>query len=307
MKRAILYVFEMILSFFLILLFASSFCRIAIESAYADEPDRADMTVFVHGLGGYPMDWSNDGSITAEYTNLGNNHKQYISFTYDSDSLIDRIRAEYVECNVYVLSELENENSELLFLKYSVENGDYVVSVPNQLDFAEHCILVYDTCDADKKVEKQSGETDSQYYERTKTDTVYLRFKNTINEVVSLYKQANNNVEPKMDLIGHSRGTIVNMKYAIEYPSRVRSMFAMGGIFNGTDFGKRLNAVPALKTAFLSTSLGATFTNGFVVDMSNQNTINALKSGWNSIRFCYKALLQGQVGRTPTARPLPLS
>ncbi len=65
-------------------------------------------------------------------------------------------------------------------------------------------------------------------------DSVVEDFYTTINYIVSLYQAANNNVVPKINLMGHSQGTIVNLLYATKFPDRIDSMYALGGLFNGS-------------------------------------------------------------------------
>ena len=48
-------------------------------------------------------------------------------------------------------------------------------------------------------------------------------------------KTLNEGLNPKVNLIGHSRGGITNLIYALEYPQRVHSMISIGTPFFGSD------------------------------------------------------------------------
>ncbi|MCR5232028.1 MAG: leucine-rich repeat protein, partial [Acholeplasmatales bacterium] len=63
---------------------------------------------------------------------------------------------------------------------------------------------------------------------------IYTQFNYAVSKVVYEYKMANNGLLPKLNLIGHSRGGLTNMQYALDHPDMVASLFSFGTPYLGT-------------------------------------------------------------------------
>ena len=86
------------------------------------------------------------------------------------------------------------------------------------------------------------------------------------------YYNANNYIYPKIDLIGLSRGTIINLKYATEYPDRIDSMFALGGLFNGSGIARVAYNLDVQDE--IAEFIGSFFTSDFVAKMADNDYTN---------------------------------
>ncbi len=243
--------------------------------AYAAEnlqyTDNPTVTILTHGLGGTPIDWSNDNLFIYDEYKDNDRDPDYLNYyqgayytekslVYKEDLLIEKLRQKS-NGNVYVLS-----SNGFKYDKFDIEPNSpsgYRATAVTSLDFSKHCIIVYNSnCDFNAD-----------------TDTAYTAFKNSINDLVNKYKNTHNNTYPKLNLIGHSMGTIINLKYATEYPDRVDSMFALGGLFNGAKLGKAIDSLN-LEGETVADILNM-FETGFVQDMFNDTYVANMKQAWN--------------------------
>ena len=172
--------------------------------------ERPVITVLTHGLGGDAADWSNnyDSSTPAE---VG------LEFKEDADSLISKIKELNPGTNLYRIN-----TDGLIYSEYSKTSIS-----ENDIDFSSHTIIVPE-------------------YSSWKTfPECYNAFDKSIDKISYLYKQKHSGVLPKLNLIGHSMGGIVNMRYAINHPKNVDTLFSLGTPYNGsaldTDFVYNIN------------------------------------------------------------------
>lgn len=69
-------------------------------------------------------------------------------------------------------------------------------------------------------------------------NVVYAQFKYTLNTIVHDIAYLTGGIYPKINLIGHSRGGLTNMQYALEYPFLVDGLFSLGTPYFGTTTGQ---------------------------------------------------------------------
>lgn len=242
------------------------------------------ITVLNHGLGGSPIDWSNHGyfnNVSGGFINCDKIWENFynwldmgkssyyndLRFSYDYDSLIEALRRKQKNSETYVLTETYDEEENFIgrldkFEVCPASPTGYCFECVAAPDFSKHIIIVYNTCfDMDDD-----------------TETVYGRFKELINGIVDGYAAANCGIEPKINLIGHSRGTIINLKYATEYPDRVAATFGMGGLYNGA---KLAEFVYALGIQDLKV-FGYMFGSKFVEEMADDEFVKNLRDEWNA-------------------------
>ncbi len=165
------------------------------------------ITVLTHGLNGNASHWSNKSG----------------SFCYVKDSLIDRLSS-ICDCNVYVVkvtdfkqleiydfTEIHNQaRSTQINLRYDTNNKS--IKKDHITDISKHSIVIFEaTRDA------KNGTNDE----------VYTEFNYAISRIVYDVKKLNNDVLPKINLIGHSRGGITNMQYALDHPDLVDSIYSL--------------------------------------------------------------------------------
>ena len=194
------------------------------------------ITFLVHGLGSSASCWSNTlGNIYGVNVD-GFSRKD--EFGYDPNSIIEVIRRR-VNADVYFIDSIDtsatkdsitNEvvdiqiNSfklEKLFVKMNpvgqlvYDSDNYVSEIENANN---HIVVVYDASSS------SSGAV---------INVAYKELEYVINKITyDVYKLKNSKV--KINLIGHSRGGLLNMKYAINYPYNVDSLVSLGTPYNGT-------------------------------------------------------------------------
>lgn len=174
------------------------------------------VTFITHGLGGKASHWSNDSKN-------GN-----WNFAYSDDSIIELLRQK-ADCNVY-LARL-NSNAEPGIKSFSVllnqlSSNDYTVhdsgENKNLIDAitnnTKHSIVIFD------------AENSSQ-----SNDYIYTQFNIMASKVVlDLQALDANHALPRVNLIGHSRGGLTNLQYALDHPDLVDSIFSLGTPYLGS-------------------------------------------------------------------------
>ena len=174
------------------------------------------MTVFTHGVTGYAFHWSNDGI----------NNK----FSYSKYSLITRM-ANMIDSNIYYVVFDDKTKDCVIYditkdLYQNLREGNHSQNqystdnkINNIVDISKHSIVVFESSDVSRD---------------GINDAVYTEFNYTISKLVLDIKKINNGKLPKINLIGHSRGGITNMQYALDHPDLVASMYALGTPFAGS-------------------------------------------------------------------------
>ena len=170
------------------------------------------LTVFTHGLEGDASHWSNVDGF----------------FGYTNDSLISRL-ANTTDSNVYWIRFEKQNNFKIFnitnfFSKYTVNNNLLINvvdddSIAEIKDISKHSIIVFEASSA-----ASSGTNDE----------VYTEFNYAISRVVYDVKKINSGKLPKMNLIGHSRGGITNIQYALDHPDLVDSIYSFGTPYLGS-------------------------------------------------------------------------
>lgn len=167
------------------------------------------ITVLTHGLGGDASTWSNN--------NNGN-------FAYDPDSLIIQLKELLPNANVYWAKMDKATQFKLIDLEdeHNFDGEKYIIdetlqSIKNNNG---HHIIVFEAT-----VNARNGYN----YQ------VYEEFNYMLSKIVYDVKYLNGGVLPKINLIGHSRGGITNLMYALDHPEMVASMFSIGTPLFGSD------------------------------------------------------------------------
>jgi hypothetical protein len=250
------------------------------------------ITFLVHGLTSKPSVWSNTlGKVYG--ANVVNPSP---AFQYDPNSIIEVLRRRcnadvYLvdECQTVITAYDENDvaisastNSfklRKLFVttdssgQLVYANNNYVSSITS---VNNHVIVIYEASatDDDKIV-----------------NVAYEELKFVINMVTyDVTKVKNSKV--KINLIGHSRGGLINMKYAINYPYNVDSLFSMGTPYNGTKISP-LNGLINKAVDPSDPNLDALELNDLVncqggVEISNITELNnTLKNEWKTMNETY--------------------
>ena len=214
------------------------------NSVYSGAPQ---ITVLTHGLNGGAYHWSNDGMD---------------EFSYDEQSLISRLNTELMKsnnmgANIY-WAKMNSNGSFYLYNLNSLPSGEVVYDdktlskITSITDVSKHMIIVF-----------EANYTDDYNYK------VYEEFNYMLSKIVYDVKCLNGGYLPKINLIGHSRGGLTNLQYALDHPHMVASMFSIGTPFFGSD------------TA--ATSLGAEIAPGTGrLDIINREVFTHYYERWNN-------------------------
>lgn len=169
------------------------------------------LTVLTPGLGSTALDWSSSDD----------------QFTYCEDSLVTRLsQLNDNGANIYWFLVKGNELKiyDLGKQNEKIKKGEqetYIESESEKIskitDISKPIIILFETS-------KSSGYNNA----------VYEDFNYAISKAVYDIKFLSNGVLPKINLIGHSRGGITNLQYALDHPDLVESIFSMGTPYLGS-------------------------------------------------------------------------
>ncbi|MBR5388623.1 MAG: alpha/beta fold hydrolase [Clostridia bacterium] len=181
--------------------------------------NNAQITVLTHGLDSNARVWSNNFSA--------NNHSN-ISFAYDSSSLITKISEQVGGANIYWAKMSGYKSFDL----YNITNqtgsysNNFSYETQNIVDISKHIVIVFDAYRNLNMEVNTSLESN---------DNVYYQFNYMLSKIIYDVKIANGGTLPKVNLIGHSRGGITNLQYAMDHPDLVSSLISIGTPYFGSN------------------------------------------------------------------------
>ena len=151
------------------------------------------------------------GSSASHFANFTDNDDNYYYVTDKNN--IDNCLCQKAKNKVRILYAKTNLSKAKDVTQYFID--DY------RDDEIKHTIVLYETEDA---------------YESN--DLSYQEFDEVISRVVYDIKKSNNDILPKINLIGHSRGGLINLLYALDHPDMVNQIFSIGTPYNGSSTAK---------------------------------------------------------------------
>ena len=174
------------------------------------------VTVFTHGYNSSAEDWLNNAKDAEDEDDFG--------LQYSKESMVDKvIKLHGVENSVLLIANMQD---------YSLVNFDhYVLSVDNETgdivyidteynfnidsqDYGKHFVIVFNC---------------KKYYENDSNNNLYFQFNYMLSSVLYDLKQLDPSHRiPKVNLIGHSRGGLTNMQYALDHPDIVANLISIG-------------------------------------------------------------------------------
>ena len=175
--------------------------------------DGAQVTVFTHGMGGTYKDWLSQSSGSNFVEN-----KDYLPFLLSEE-------------NVFVLNKRNKEGQQSTTPLFPVEfdsSGNYLVhEYPDDDDFAlidasKHIVLIY------------NGFNDTKA--PFTNEEVYAPFEVALDTVLANLSEVLGGT-PQVNLVGHSRGGLVNLLYALDHPRVVRNLISIGTPYMGSTWG----------------------------------------------------------------------
>lgn len=245
---------KFVVALLLIVLTASAITVVTLNktavAASSDYMDLPQITVLTHGLGGSAKHWTSlDGSGEV--------------FAQDYDSLVEKLSAKAGGAYIYRAETTSTDGNNPSYSFY--ENyGDTETLINN---VSKHIIIIFDSASSGKS-----------------NEVVYNEFKNMLNDAIGSVKYLNTGRKnPKVNLIGHSRGGITNLQYALEFPENVHSMISLGTPYFGSDAAASFGAIimGALATDGLNSIIDSekydkyyqTWTDGYEEKYKNINSI----------------------------------
>lgn len=177
--------------------------------------DGAQVTVFTHGMGGTYRDWLAENQDSPYFLN-----NDYLPLLVSTDNVfVFRGVSTDEKPNVVSLNKVERAYEEV----FCVENGEEPTIHAN-----DHIVLIYDGFD-DTKVPSTNEE-------------VYAPFEIALDTVLAGLSDVLGGT-PQVNLIGHSRGGLVNLLYAIDHPRVVRNLISIGTPYWGSTWGDALISI----------------------------------------------------------------
>lgn len=177
-----------------------------LETSVGD--DTPAITVFMHGLGSRASTWSNNFSIAEEQKG-----REALDFVHDAASIIEKMRDTAPSGLQLYRAKTESIDSFMLYSEYGAGDQDKVSSIT---DFSKHTVIVMDIPDTYLPMED-----------------VYENFHYVIDKISYDYYIEEGQL-PRINLIGHSMGGLINMQYAIEHPKNVAALVSIGTPYNGS-------------------------------------------------------------------------
>lgn len=199
------------------------------------------VTFITHGLGGNASHWSNGGTD---------------SLAKAEGSIVELLK-EATECNVY-LADFRGDNNtfNLQLLKSDCTIDKYM---PNNkiVDNTKHTVVLFQA-----------------YQPSASNDFVYAQFDYMASTIITNLRELDVNHElPRVNLIGHSRGGLTNLQYALDHPDLVDSIFSLGTPYYGSTSAEIDN--------FLLGGIATGNSNG-EGDIVNSNVYLSYKNRWNN-------------------------
>lgn len=209
------------------------------------------ITVLTHG-------WGADATYWSSADGLG------VTFAEDSDSLLYKLSEKVGGAKIYRAQTWGGNYSDPKYTLYE----NYGETVANINSVSKHIIIVFDSSNSTKS-----------------HDTVYAEFQYMLNDIIARVKELNPGKQsPKVNLIGHSRGGITNLQYALDYPQNVDSMISIGTPYFGSAVAK------AFGEALYGSSEGLS-------DICNESIYNGYYQRWtNGYESKYKDINSIAIG-----------
>lgn len=158
--------------------------------------NKTQITVFTHGWNGHADSWGSG-----------------------EDSLINKL-GKLINANIYTL----------IFDSTYGEKHNFTIYDSNDKYYRNGNNKEFSSIDTSKPIILVFNGANTGY----KNDYIYTQFNYAVSKVVYQVKIANGGVLPKLNLIGHSRGGLTNMQYALDHPQMIDSMYSFDTPYIGT-------------------------------------------------------------------------
>jgi len=256
------------------------------------------ITVLTHGVGA-ARDWSNVVRRDAQGNPiLNSNGNRILDFAYTSNSLYRQLYTQAGGAYIY-WARMQSDNRNFVLADITNQRAQYNQNTRLYYinDASRHIIIVFDASTG-------RGSNDSTFY----------AFSFMLSRIIYDVARLNGGVLPQVNLIGHSRGGLTNLRFAMDRPDLVNSMVSISTPFFGSTsanlFGEWFMDGPSdALTDILSVTrqryYGNRWNNNFDRLYSN---INAVAIGaYQSIEFLNQSFIMDNSGTISTALAITLS
>lgn len=204
----------------------------------------SQITFLNHSLGGRASDWSNVYDA--------NDDKKCL-FAYDSTSLINQLSNNGANADVYWARVKNNDFTDFDLFNITQETGIYddnivrnrtivdgIFDPPYNNDLwhnpSKHIIIVFQAAYLRRNPNAPKDSADYNYLYDSH-NTLYFQFNFVASKIIYDVAQHNNGLLPKINLIGYSRGGVINLLYALDHPDLVVNMISIDTPYIGTTTG----------------------------------------------------------------------
>ncbi len=225
------------------------------------------ITVFTHGCGGDASHWSNDSNY--KFAKEDASMIEALRKKVDPSGKNENTAVLFARANIGITNEKSIGSEPNYVLQQSDLQGIYQSSYSGKIgnalmlynisdDSYEYCkdhsfINIPDSCIKKHPInfvnsnyqENFASLIDSKHIiiifeangsSSNSNDYIYAQLEFILDSISYLYFQVNKAL-PTYNLIGHSRGGLTNMQYALAHPYNVASLYSMGTPYVGSDFG----------------------------------------------------------------------
>ena len=203
-------------------------------SEYEYMPGAPQITVFTHGIADFngASHWSNTYPETFDERDKG----EQTHFAYDTDSLIHKLSEKAGGADIYWakvndgntdfdLYNIGGENIVLYGQDYYMAEYEHKLVSTVITNSVNHIIIVF---------EASNGEDEN--------DIVYDSFKMVMEDITEQVASLNRamrpdltgELKPRINLIGHSRGGMINLAYTLDHPEQADSLVSIGTPYFGS-------------------------------------------------------------------------
>ncbi len=266
--------------------------------------NKSQITVLTHGYGANASTW----------TNIINGY--YSGFAPTKESIIYKYWQKYKSDLVVVLGEFEKKNKDETVQfddKYSKSYNFHLYDLTTQTNYA-YTNNIFNEYNKNTEVQNLFDNFNENKHllvlfnsciNCDSNDNVYFQFNYLLSRIAKQYKEKMN-VLPKYNLIGHSRGGITNLQYALDHPDMVDNLISMGTPYNGSTtallFGEKYTGdnKDALYD-IVDSEVYSTYKMRWNNDYELYKNINAVAiGGYSSLSFFSNILHSDLTGQIPS-------
>ena len=235
------------------------------ERLVAENPT---VTVFTHGYYASSQDWLNNAKDA-------DNEEQFV-LQYNNESMVDKVIHLYGVNNTVLLiaNMTDYENVTLTRYVLATNQNDSIIKESEEYNYCfdaeaygKHVVAVFNR--------KPGSSNDSN-------NNLYFQFNYMLSKVLYDLKQLDPSHRiPKVNLIGHSRGGLTNLQYALDHPDIVENLISIGTPYAGSTSANVVKDFQDFKGDGLNDIINPTVYNGYK-DRWNNN-YNTLYKNINAV------------------------